>query len=503
MPWPITSDPVRFEQAEEWFRARVPMTPSAYDALGQKWKRRAFKISGISQLALVSEVQDLIERGIAEGASLRDYRETMLERLTQEWGGTVKNPSARLDTIIRNAHQSAYNAGRYGQMTKPSMMRVKPFWQYDAVVDEDTTTICRERNGVIRPATDDFWARNFPPLHHRCRATVKALTKKQAERAGGVTEGAVYENEPQRGWGYTPDRDEWNPDLSKYPKPLRDAWTRKFGEAPAEPEPEQPDVEPLQNDPRRVMNINDPKIRDLIASLDKRVDDGDLRSILDEYKPIIGDDPDVRMALSSNMNEWVNTFSNADYQGDLRKAYRAYRRGEGRDSLPENLRGVYDDVETIAGTRADRWQRRAEQLGIEPPTHFRLHRGARGDIFVDDIADAWANQQAGDMTRARSWNMASWSMDPKGAEHFVNLKDEDGVLFSADVPIEDTFADALVDDGTFVAQYMFEREVIVASDEDSPVRMAVEDARVKLDGRIYSYAEREDFLAAYRARRGG
>jgi SPP1 gp7 family putative phage head morphogenesis protein len=495
MPWPVTTNPLNFREAEDWFRQRVPVTPDEWDRLELHHRRRAFKIAGVSQADMIAQMHGMIDDGIREGISYDEYSDRMLESLETQWGGSVRNPSGRLETILRNAHQNAYNAGRYYQMTDPGVMQARPYWQYDALLDDTTTDICRERDGIIREATDDFWVRNFPPLHHRCRSSVRSVSRREAEAAGGETARALQKN-PATGWGYRPDRDEWDPDISNYPPELQDAWKRKFGEE-APPDPGRP--ERTEGD---ALTLDDPALRDLTSRLDAWIEEDDLRSVLDNYKPIFADDPDARITLNNSINEWANTFSDSDYQGRLRQAFRAWRRGD-PDSLPDSLRGVYSDVDVIMASRAARWQRRADELGIDPPKSFRVHRGALGDVFVDDVAKGWEGSSPGDIIRARTWNMSSWSMDPAGAEHFLNLDAEaDGVLFQGDVPFADTFADMFVDDGVFVAQYAFEREVIVASDEDSPVRMRVEDVRVQLDGRTYGYDERDTFLQAWRKKRG-
>lgn len=47
--------------------------------------------------------------------------------------------------------------------------------QFDAVLDERTSKICNELDGVIKPVNDAFWDTYYPPNHFNCRSTVRQL----------------------------------------------------------------------------------------------------------------------------------------------------------------------------------------------------------------------------------------------------------------------------------------------------------------------------------------
>lgn len=46
---------------------------------------------------------------------------------------------------------------------------------HHTVVDEKTTQICLNRDGLILPATDPYWLFNIPPLHEFCRSIVSIV----------------------------------------------------------------------------------------------------------------------------------------------------------------------------------------------------------------------------------------------------------------------------------------------------------------------------------------
>jgi hypothetical protein len=50
-----------------------------------------------------------------------------------------------------------------------------PLLQFDAVLDSQTTGLCRSLDGVILPVEHAFWKQYYPPNHHGCRSTVRQL----------------------------------------------------------------------------------------------------------------------------------------------------------------------------------------------------------------------------------------------------------------------------------------------------------------------------------------
>ena len=85
------------------------------------------------------------------------------------------------DNIFRTNIQTAYNVGHYEQMTDPGVMKLRPFWQYDAVNDAHTRPSHLAMDGKVFPADHPVWNTWFPPNGFRCRCTVRTLSKRQVE----------------------------------------------------------------------------------------------------------------------------------------------------------------------------------------------------------------------------------------------------------------------------------------------------------------------------------
>lgn len=193
MTWTVTADPDRFDEAIEWFRKRTVITADAAATLDARAKQEAFWVGGGLQLEQVQRVFDKAAKSIEEGTPFEEFRKAVRTELSDP---------AHVETVFRNAAQRAYNAGRFEQMTEPSVIKFRPFWLFDAVLDSRTTQVCNTRDGTLLPAEDAWWQANVPPLHHRCRSSIRNIRKTEADRRGGVKQPPP--GDPPDGWGAAP-----------------------------------------------------------------------------------------------------------------------------------------------------------------------------------------------------------------------------------------------------------------------------------------------------------
>jgi SPP1 gp7 family putative phage head morphogenesis protein len=218
MAFAAVADPERFEEAIAWFRSQFPVTGELLNELGSFAGPRAWTVAGVTELDVLTDVHKAIDKAIEQGTSFEDFRRDVKAKLFAQWG---KKDSARLETVFRTNVQQSYNRGRWVQMTDPDVVALRPFWMYDAVLDSRSSKICPPRDGITRPHDDPYWKANYPPLHHRCRGSVRTLTERQAKKQ---KKKPVPEVEPSKGFGASPDEAaEWRPDKAKYPA---DLWNR-------------------------------------------------------------------------------------------------------------------------------------------------------------------------------------------------------------------------------------------------------------------------------------
>jgi SPP1 gp7 family putative phage head morphogenesis protein len=203
----VTADVDKYDEAITWLRKRTVMTAAQAHALDDRLKHEAFWVGGGLQIAQVQRVFDSIDEAIEKGESLDDWRKRVRPLLAND---------AHAETVLRNATQRAYNAGRWQQMNDPETLRLRPWWCFDAVLDSRVTDICKAADGTLLPADHPWWLTNWPPRHHRCRSGVRSLRVREAERRGG--EKLPPADKPSaKGFGQAPIRpSDWKPDPTKH-----------------------------------------------------------------------------------------------------------------------------------------------------------------------------------------------------------------------------------------------------------------------------------------------
>jgi SPP1 gp7 family putative phage head morphogenesis protein len=222
------ADPDKFSEASQWFRSRTPVTKSEWNAMSAKARRQAFTVAGTQQLKVVQTVFAELQKAIDKGTPIDEWRKSIKKKIKGEFAD--KN-SATLTTAFINANQTAYNTGRYYQLNDPAVTAVMPYQIYDAVLDDRTSPTCNALSGTTRRHDDPWWLTHWPPMHHRCRSSVRALSAAMAKRRGGITETLPRPVIPSD-FGLAPPLRAgqiWEPDLSQYDPSAAREYQRKQG----------------------------------------------------------------------------------------------------------------------------------------------------------------------------------------------------------------------------------------------------------------------------------
>lgn len=216
--WRVTADVARFDEAIAYWRSLNVVTEEQFEAMEERARSRAWTIAGVGQLNVLRDVFSALDQAIAKGETLEEFRKRI--------PGVLSRKQAEL--AFRNGVQKAYNAGRWEQLKDPEVRLVRPYLMFDAILDSRTSPICNSRNRTIKPADDPYWITNNPPLHHRCRSSLRSLTEAQAKRHGGVTEDTHYQPAAGKGFGLAPDVEiPWEPNPSGYPADIWQGWISK------------------------------------------------------------------------------------------------------------------------------------------------------------------------------------------------------------------------------------------------------------------------------------
>lgn len=210
-----SADPKKFEEALAFFREKLPLTKDQFDQLEAQLRIYAFTIAKISQLDLINDVFKALQAISESGLTFSEFKKRYTDTLGAAWGKGKKYTGWRMENIYRTNAQSQFSAGRYAQQEE--VAGVRPYLMFDAVLDGNTSEICRGCNGVIRARNDPYWNNHIPPLHYQCRSAVRSLSTSEAQRRG-IT-GALPSEQPLEGFGTRPDPT-YRHDFSKYPADL-------------------------------------------------------------------------------------------------------------------------------------------------------------------------------------------------------------------------------------------------------------------------------------------
>ncbi len=197
-PIVLSVEPVPFQEAIDAMSAMVPTDSETYRQMEASMKLRAFTIANISSLDAVVRVKKIYIKAIEDGQS-RSEALNNLDKYLETQGISESNPYW-LELHYRNNMMTAYNSGRWTQIADNELVE---FLTYVSVMDDGTTELCTELDGVTKPKSDEFWVTFYPPNHHKCRGTVSVLTRKQFEKlpdnikrkSSNLTEETLYEND--------------------------------------------------------------------------------------------------------------------------------------------------------------------------------------------------------------------------------------------------------------------------------------------------------------------
>lgn len=118
---------------------------------------------------------DAADRAAADGQPLELHKQALADSLRSAWG----DGGALWDTARTEPLQRAFTHARVRRLTSAPLRAVYPYWRLDAVLDGRTTPLCRGLNGYTRPAGDPGFP--IPPLHWRCRSTVRGVSRAEGE----------------------------------------------------------------------------------------------------------------------------------------------------------------------------------------------------------------------------------------------------------------------------------------------------------------------------------
>lgn len=175
-----------FPEQIAFFRQKLNLPTEHYDDILKSAHDRAFMVAGAAKADLLDDLRKAVDRAIAEGKSIGWFRQEFNKIVARHgWTGWTGEGSEagrdwRTRVIYRTNLSASYAAGRYAQLTSPSMLKHRPYWKY---IHNDTVQHPRELhlswNGLVLRHDDPWWQTHFPPNGWGCRCRVTAVRADQ------------------------------------------------------------------------------------------------------------------------------------------------------------------------------------------------------------------------------------------------------------------------------------------------------------------------------------
>jgi len=120
----------------------------------------------------------LTSRGFTDKASVRLVEDDnkVMDLLDALWVDTEEAALSYINTLVPTNTFEALNEALFAEFTDPSLGDFVEGLEYSAVLDETTTVICRELNGLKLKADNEAWDTFRPPNHYNCRSLLIPIT---------------------------------------------------------------------------------------------------------------------------------------------------------------------------------------------------------------------------------------------------------------------------------------------------------------------------------------
>jgi SPP1 gp7 family putative phage head morphogenesis protein len=219
------------EAAIEYIKKMGVKTSKDWKETYKLIQQHIFTVTNVAKLDIVLDFKELIEKSIESGLSNYEFKKELNEKLKSKgWIPKENGMTAhRLNTIYRTNVQNAYQDGKWKEMEEAS--EDFPYVRQISTLDPSTTGTCSQLNGKVFKVTDSYYSQHLrPPGHFNCRRTVISMTKAMVTRRGLKIEDGASNANLRNAKGFDNKGSAWSPDLSKYPKELKEQYEEATGE---------------------------------------------------------------------------------------------------------------------------------------------------------------------------------------------------------------------------------------------------------------------------------
>ena len=172
-----------FEEAIRFQKNKVNIPTDRWDDLWNGEHAVGFMVAGANKAELLSDLRRMVDEAVAGGA-FADFQKDFDGAVARAGWSYHGSRGWRTQLIYRTNLRTAYQAGRYRQMTDPDVLKYRPYWQYHHGDSRHPRPEHVAWDGLVLAADDPWWSTHYPANGWGCTCTVRALSKRQMVQLG-------------------------------------------------------------------------------------------------------------------------------------------------------------------------------------------------------------------------------------------------------------------------------------------------------------------------------
>jgi hypothetical protein len=174
---------LKFQEAIDFFRDKINLPTRTWTDIQEGMHARAFVVAGAMQTELLEDFRSAVDKAIADGTTLQEFRKDF-NNIVKRHGWSYNGGAGWRSRVIYDTNlRTAYQAGRYKQLTDPDLLKARPYWRYS---HSDLVATPREQHlawdGLVLPYDDPFWKTHYPPNGWGCKCKVYAESRSSLRR---------------------------------------------------------------------------------------------------------------------------------------------------------------------------------------------------------------------------------------------------------------------------------------------------------------------------------
>lgn len=173
-----------FNEAIRFFRDKLNVPTERYDDLVKEMHAKGFMVAGAMKAELLTDLRGAVDRVIAGGGTLESFR-TDFDKIVSDHGWRYKGGrNWRTRVIYHTNLRSAYNTGRWEQVTDPDVVRLRPYLMYRHSGSANPRPKHQAWNGLVLPYNDPWWDSHAPQNGWGCNCRVDSVSDRDLKRMG-------------------------------------------------------------------------------------------------------------------------------------------------------------------------------------------------------------------------------------------------------------------------------------------------------------------------------